>query len=146
MNESTEMTTKTEHGSGTNLMSTAQNLTFCSFSTATGEGKAKLFNAMTNPDKRVADFINKQIEISDIYAETIQITNEDTGELELVPRCILIDSKGVTYVAVSKGVFGDLKRLIQIYGEPAEWEHPLKVEVKQIPVKAGSMLKLVLVS
>lgn len=127
-----------------NLMTTAESAKFCSFDTSTAAGKAKLFNVMTNPDKRVSDFINKEIEIKDIYAEQIELTNEETGETENVPRCILIDTKGVSYVAVSKGVFGDLKRLISLFGSPSVWVEPLKVTVKQVNVKAGSMLKLIL--
>lgn len=124
-----------------NLMTTDQSLTFCSFDTSTAKGKTKLFNAMTNPDKRIADQINMTIEIKDVYAETVDIPDDD-GVIETVPRVILIDSKGVSFVAVSKGIFGDLKRLINLFGNPAEWEKPLKVIVKQVPVKAGSMLKL----
>ena len=138
MEENKGLTTTNQN----NLMTTQQSATFCSFDTTTKEGKAKLFNVMTNPDKRVADQINMTIEVKDIYAETVEIANQDTGELENVPRCILIDAKGVSYVAVSKGIFGDLKRLISIFGPPAEWEKPLKLTVKQVTVKAGSMLKL----
>ena len=125
-----------------NLMTIDKSMMYCSFDTSTAAGKVKLFNAQSNPEKRVADFINMAIEIKEIFAEMVEIPDEETGEVEAVPRCILIDAKGVSYVAVSKGIFGDLKRLIGIFGNPSEWEKPLKVTVKQVAVKAGSMLKL----
>ena len=129
-----------------NLMIVNKALSYCSFDTSTPEGKAKLFNAMTNPDERIAAHINEEIEISELYAEMMDLTDEDTGEVTAAPRVILINPAGVSFVAVSVGVYGDVKRLIQIFGEPASWTAPIRVKVKQVPIKKGSMLKLQLIA
>lgn len=128
-----------------NLMTTSKAGFYCSFDISTQDGKARLFNAMSNPDERIAEHINEEIIISDVYAEMVDITDEKTGEITSAPRLILINPEGVSYVAVSTGVYGDVKRLLQIFGEPSSWEKPIRVKVKQVPIKKGSMLKLQLV-
>lgn len=138
MENTNEMTTKTTD----NMMSVAQNLVYCSFQANTPAGKIKLFNAKSNPDDRIANHINKEIEISDIYAEMIELPDEETGEMVTCPRIILIDKTGKSFVAVSQGIYTDIKSILQIFGQPVEWEKPLTVQVKQVAVKSGSMLKL----
>ena len=86
----------------------------CSVDAVDPETKAIVFNAANNPDHKVKDFVNKQIAVKDIYAETIEIANEETGEIIKVPR---------------------------IYGAPT-WEPPLKVVIKQKSVGKGSMFTL----
>lgn len=114
---------------------------FCSITDETFDGKMAVYNAANNPDAKVNDIINKRIEIRDVYAETIELVNEDTGELEKAPRIVLIDKDGKSYQCVSAGVFGALKKLNAIFGEPT-WVPPIPVEVKQLPTKNGSMLTL----
>ena len=125
-----------------NLMTVNKALSYCSFDTSTNDGKARLFNAMSKPDERIADHINEEVTISDLYAEMIDITDDKTGEITTAPRIIIIDPNGISYAAVSTGVYGDIKRILQIFGEPSTWAAPIKVKVKQVPVKKGSMLKL----
>lgn len=118
------------------------NLTaFCSIKDDSFEGKMAVYNAANNPDAKVNDIINKRIELRDVYAETIEIANEDTGELEQAPRIVLIDKDGKSYQCVSAGIFGAIKKLNAIFGEPT-WEPAIPVEVKQVPTKRGSMLTL----
>lgn len=128
-----------------NLMTTSKAGFYCSFDISTPDGKARLFNAMSSPDERIADHINEEIVISDVYAEMVDITDEKTGEITSAPRLILINPEGVSFVAVSTGVYGDVKRLLQIFGAPSTWAAPIKVKVKQVAIKKGSMLKLQLI-
>lgn len=116
----------------------------CSIQVTDRKSAAKVFNVMNNPEHRVGDYINKTINVKDVFVEIIEVENQETGEMEQAPRIVLIDDKGEAYQAVSKGIFNALKNLmtIEYIGSPT-WEPPLKLEVKQVPVgKGNSMLTL----
>lgn len=121
-------------------MTTAQT-SFCSIKAETDEQKAKLFNAMNNPEKRLADCINMQIKAKDLYIEVVNCTNEETGEVTACPRIVIIDDKGVSYQAVSVGIYSALKKAIMVYGAPT-WVKPVTMEVKQITKGNKKMLTL----
>ena len=120
---------------GTNLAA------FCSVNAETMEEKALVFNAANNPQHKVADFINKKIMVRDVYAETLELVNKETGEVDKAPRIVLIDEAGEAYECVSVGMFSALKKLIATFGEPT-WEQPIPVVVKQEKVANGSMLTI----
>lgn len=101
-----------------------------------------VYNAVNNPDYRISDFINKTIEVEHVLIEMVELANEKTGEIESVPRTVLLDNKGKSYVAVSFGVYNSMKRVIQMFGEPAAWDGPIKIEVKQIKKGENSILTL----
>lgn len=114
---------------------------FSSVVAVTDEEKAKLYNAMNNPEKRLADCINMTINAKDLYVEVVNCTNKETGEVNACPRIVIIDDKGVSYQCVSIGIFSAFKKLIQVYGAPT-WEKPLKLMVKQITKGQLKMLTL----
>ena len=114
---------------------------FCSMVAETPESKAKLFNAMNNPDKRIADCINMKINAKDIYIEVVTCTNKETGEVNNCPRIVIIDDKGVSYQAVSIGIYSALKKIIQVFGAPT-WEKAIPLEVKQVTKGERKMLTL----
>lgn len=118
---------------------------FCSFKVETNEDKARLFAATNNPDYRLADCINKVIYVKDIYAESVECTNEETGEGSVCPRVVLIDKDNKSYQCVSVGIFSAVKKLIGIYGAPT-WEEPIPIEVKQLTKGKKKMLSLNIVS
>lgn len=121
-------------------MSTAKTQ-FTSMVAVTTEEKAKLYNAMNNPDERISDNINKQIKAKDLYVEVVNCTNTETGEVTACPRIVIIDDKGKSYQAVSIGIYSALKKIIQVYGAPT-WETPINLEVKQITKGDRKMLTL----
>ena len=114
---------------------------FTSMVAETAEEKAKLFNAMNNPDERLADCINKRIKAKDLYIEVVNCTNEETGEVTACPRIVIIDENGKSYQAVSIGIYSALKKVIQVYGAPT-WETPVTLEVRQITKGNRKMLTL----
>lgn len=120
---------------GTNLAA------FCSVNAETMEEKALVFNAANNPQHKISDFINKKIMVRDVYAETLELVNKETGEVDKAPRIVLIDANGEAYECVSVGMFSALKKLIATFGEPT-WKQPIPVVVKQEKVANGSMLTL----
>lgn len=120
---------------------TSRQLSFSSLSAETDEEKANLFNAINNPEKRLADCINMKIKAKDLYIEVVNCTNEETGEITACPRIVIIDDKGVAYQAVSLGIYSALKKVIQIFGAPT-WEKPITLEVKQVTKGTRKMLTL----
>lgn len=120
---------------------TSAQTSFSSLSANTDEEKANLFNAINNPEKRLADCINMTINTKDLYIEVVQCTNEETGEVTSCPRIVIIDDNGVSYQAVSLGIYSALKKVVQIFGVPT-WTKPIALEVKQVTKGTRKMLTL----
>lgn len=110
---------------------TTRQTTFCSIVAKTVQEKALLFKAMNNPEKRLGDCINMKIMAKDLFCEVVTCINQQTGKMQDCPRMVIIDENGVSYQAVSLGVYSGIKKLIQVFGEPT-WEEPLPLVVKQI--------------
>lgn len=122
-------------------MTTAQTQ-FCSMVAETDEEKAQLFNVINNPEKRLADCINMTINAKHLYIEVVNCTNEETGEITACPRIVIIDEKGISYQAVSLGIYSALKKIIQIFGVPQNWKKSIPLEVKQVTKGTRKMLTL----
>lgn len=120
-------------------MSEGAGAVICSIDNSTREGAKRVYNAMNNPKYKVADYINKTIEITDVFIEIVDMLSEETGEIATVPRTVLIDAKGEGYQATSKGIFDSVRKAYNAFGA-APWEPALKIEIKQKPVARGSML------
>lgn len=113
--------------------------TYCSVQGGDRKAKALVYNAMNNPTHRVGDCINKKLMIKDVLAEVIELENEETGELQQVPRVVLIDEKGESYQAVSTGIFNAVKKAIAVFGAPT-WDEPLPIVIKQVSLGKNQML------
>lgn len=120
-------------------LSTESPSIYCSVQGGTREAKALVYNAMNNPTHRVGDMINQVIAVKDVLAEQIEIANDETGEVSLAPRVVLIDDKGESYQAVSNGIYNAVKKLIAVFGAPT-WDEPIPVRVKQISFGKNQML------
>ena len=118
---------------------------YCSLVPKTDLEKITLFTAMNAPTGRVSDLINTIIEVSHVYAEMVNCTNEETGEIVVCPRVVIITPNGESFQCVSVGIYSAIKKLIQIFGEPTVWKTPKKMKVKQITKDKKSMLTLELV-
>lgn len=113
---------------------------YCSFKPETEEDEIILFNAMTNPSKRLSDCINMTISIQHVFCEIVDCTNRETGEVSKCPRIVLISDNGESYQAVSMGVFSALKKIFSIKGEPSTWKKPVHLKVLQRTVGERKML------
>lgn len=116
---------------------------FCSIIAATEEEKIRLFNVMNSPENRLADFVNMEIEVSDVIAETVRII-DDSGEESLCPRIILVSPDGAAYQCVSNGIYSALKKAFNIFGAP-HWDKARVFKVKQIKKGNNSVLTLEMV-
>lgn len=110
---------------------------YCSIHVDTVEDKIKVYNAMSNAQESLAEHIGEEIPIRHIYVDVIQCENEKTGEKENCPRIVLIGQDGRTFQAVSKGVFGSLKRIFQMFGTPDTWDFALVVKLRRVKTRRG---------
>ena len=81
--------------------------------------------------------------MKDISIEWLELPNRE-GEMHIVPRVIIFDDKGKTYVATSIGIFTAIQRIAKIIGSPT-WEEPVKVRVIQVDSKGNKVLTLKMV-
>lgn len=125
---------------------TSRQTSYCSMIAETVEEKAKLYNATNSTEYRIKDHINEVLEVKDVFVEVVKCTNQETGEVSTCPRTVLIDVNGNGYQAVSLGIFSALKKLFNIFGEPRDWEAPLKLKIRQISHGTRNILTFDIVS
>ena len=107
----------------------------------TKEDKVKLFKAMISADYALKDMVNKEIKVVDFVAHMVALTNEETGEVNNVIRCVFIDDKNKSYACVSTGIVGAMKRMIPIFGYPTTKE-PWKITPKMVKGKKWDYLSV----
>lgn len=116
---------------------TSAQVSYCSMSSVTDAEKVAVYNAMSNAKERLTDHIGEEIDMRNVYIEAINCTNTETGETNTCPRIVIIDKNGVTYQAVSMGIFGSLRQIFQMFGDMATWNFALRVKVKQVRTRNG---------
>ena len=110
---------------------------YCSKVAETETEKKELFNALESCDALLNDCVGQEIDIKDMYVEEKQVIDDATGEIKTKYRTILFDENGQTYATGSYGIYNVLKKIVQIYGLPENWEKPLKVKVAKRPIGNG---------
>ena len=112
---------------------------FCSIADdGTRKSKVAIFNAINGADESVADHIGEVLEITDVVAHPVTLTDEDTGEIINTLRVVLIDKNGKTYTAVSEGITNSLSRVFSIIGMPSWKDDPVKMKIRQIKTRNGN--------
>ena len=126
-----------------NVVNAQAGTSLCSIKPEPGnkEQAKVIFNAMNNPTHNLRDFVNKKILVENVLIEIADILNVDTGEIDRVPRTVLIAPDGTSYQATSKGVFTSIKNAYVALGD-APWKGGIEFEVKQKAVGRGQMLTL----
>lgn len=116
-------------------------MSYSSISTDSAEGKARLYNAASNPTHKLKDNVNTRILMRDVVVELAVVNNED-GEQVPAPRVVIIDDDGDSYASVSVGLYNSLKRLFALFGTPDMWDAPLPIIPKLVSTKKGQVLTL----
>lgn len=114
---------------------------YCSRKAETPEEKAVIYNAINNPDVKLADHVNNVIVMRDIIVQSVNVMNEKTGEPVAAPRVTIIDTDGNSYSCVSVGVYNALLNICGIFGRPS-WPDGLPVKVRQINRGSNRILTL----
>ena len=100
--------------------------------------KVAIYNAIADAEKKLDDYINKELLIRDVVVHPVEIVDEQTGVVSKMMRTILIDVNGVGYAAVSYGVLSSLQRIFGIVGLPSWADEPLKVMPKKETTRNGN--------
>lgn len=119
---------------------------YCSMQVTDEKSASMLFKAMNQPDDSLGDHINETIDVANIFIQPVSMANQDTGEVNVVPRIVLFDVEGKTYVTVSKGIYNALKNMCAIVGTPETWKAPVTIKVGQRQIKERRMLTFDVVS
>lgn len=90
--------------------------------------KTRVLAATTNAVP-LSDNLGVTINLKDVVVQAIDLTDDETGEVDEAARIILLDENGTSYAAVSTGIFRALTNLFGILGEPHTWPAPLPVKV-----------------
>lgn len=106
--------------------------TFCTFKPSNDEERVAFFNAVNSPANTLLKMVNMEIEVSNIYAETIDFVDKETGETTPGVRIVLISPTGEGYQASSKGVFGSVQKMLAIFGHPSTWKQPRVIRPRTI--------------
>lgn len=112
-------------------------MSYCSMQIESVADKVKAYNAMANTSDVLAEHIGEEIPMRHVYVEVIECENPTTGEKEKCPRIVLIASDGRTFQAVSRGVFGSLKQIFNIFGTPETWDFAIVVKTRRVQTRKG---------
>lgn len=118
---------------------------YASFDITTMEGKKRFFNATSNSDVALKEAANKTINVVDICIQPQQMVRKETGEYYDAWKVVLIDDAGVSYYAVSIGVYNTLKDIIRLCGLPDSWEEPVAMMPIIVSSNGNNITKLKLV-
>lgn len=121
----------------------SESVCYCSMKVGTLEDKKTLYNCISDPKYRLADEINKDILVKNVYIESVECKRPDES-VEVCPRIVLIDADGEGHQCVSFGVYNALKKIFGLMGDPQQWENPLKLTVKQVTKGERKMLNLIM--
>lgn len=144
-NEMTNAVAVREDIAGTELLEQFKDPTgnfYCSIKNdGTRKTQVAIYNAINGADEALGDHINEILEIVNVVAHPVTITDEVTGEIKEALRTVLIDKNGKAYTAVSGGIANAMSRIMSIIGEPTNgaWEkEPVKMKVKQVKTRNGN--------
>lgn len=119
---------------------------YCSMQVTDEKSASMLFKAMNQPDDSLGDHINETIDVANIFIQPVAMPNQETGEMNIVPRIVLFDVEGKTYVTISRGIYNALKNMCAIVGTPETWKAPVTIKVGQRQIKERRMLTFDVVS
>lgn len=119
---------------------------YCSMQVTDEKSASMLFKAMNQPDDSLGDHINETIDVTNIFIQPVPMANQETGEMNVVPRIVLFDVEGKTYVTVSRGIYNALKNMCAIVGTPETWKAPITIKVGQRQIKERRMFTFDVVS
>lgn len=110
------------------------------FSTLQGTDRAaklKTLSALTD-SVPLKDHKNKTIFVEDVLIQSIEMPDENTGELTAVPRIVLIDTEGVAYHAISGGLMKSLENIFGIMGPKEGWGGPIPLRMEEGKAAKGT--------
>lgn len=116
------------------------------YSSIQGESKAdkvRLINALQDSEK-MQDHLNETLSVVDVVIQATTITDDRTGEVNAVPRVTLVTADGKAISGMSNGLFRAINNILQIMGDPSEWDEPQDMQVVERGPKGNQYYTIVL--
>lgn len=104
--------------------------------TSTFDGKVKLYSALQNAEK-LADHLNEPLHMVNAVAQSVQVTDEQTGEMTNSARVIIVTDDDKAYAATSPTLLAGLNTMFGIFGTPNTWKQPIAVKVVEHRSRRG---------
>ena len=96
--------------------------------TSTREGKIKLYSALQNAEK-LDEHLNEPMDMVNAVAQSVQVTDDQTGEISNTVRVIITTADNKAYAATSPTLAAGLNTMFGIFGTPNTWTEPLCIKV-----------------
>lgn len=77
----------------------------------------------------VAENLNKVMNTVNVIIQTLEMADEQTGELGQVPRLTFVTAEGESYSAISGVLLRDATLLFAVMGEPSTWPTPVPLVI-----------------
>lgn len=120
---------------GNNFAANGANAVSHFFDTNTMDGKMALYNAMQTADK-VDEHLNEPLHVTNVIAQAIEVTNQETGEINQSTRVVIHTDEG-DFAATSPTLAHAFGNLFAIFGTPDTWEKPLSLKVVEKKSRRG---------
>lgn len=104
--------------------------------TSTFEGKVKLYSALQNAEK-LSDHLNEPLHMVNAVAQSVQVTDEQTGEMTSTARVIIVTDDDKAYSATSPTLLAGLNTMFGIFGTPNTWKKPIAIKVVERRSRRG---------
>lgn len=118
------------------LMNELKNPSSSFFCTIQDDGtrasKIAIYNAISTEGEQLSDHLKEVLEIVNVAAHPVRLTDPNTGEITNAMRTVLIGKDGKCYQAVSEGVVSSLNRIFAIVGSAPWTDEPLKIRPVQV--------------
>lgn len=106
------------------------------FTMDTPEGQDMAFAALQSSEP-LSEHLGEVINLVHFMGQTINVADENTGEMSIRVRTIILDDKGKAYSATSDQLLNSLVTLTAVYGPPAQWSEPKPIVVKEERSRRG---------
>lgn len=120
---------------GNNFAANGTNAVSHFFDTTTMDGKMALYNAMQTADK-VDERLNEPLHVTNVLAQAIEVTNQETGEINPSTRVVIHAEEG-DFAAASPTLAHSFGNLFAIFGTPDKWSHPIVLKVVEKKSRRG---------
>ena len=104
--------------------------------TSTREGKIKLYAALQNAEK-LDEHLNEPLDMVNAVAQSVQVTDDQTGEVSNTVRVIIVTADNKAYAATSPTLAAGLNTMFSIFGTPNVWTEPLTIKVVERRSRRG---------
>lgn len=101
---------------------------YSSIKNDTFEGKIAVAQALS-ASKPVADNLGTEFRLKHIIVQSVQIADDESGEINEAPRVTLVDADGNAFHGTSVGLLSAARNIIAQLGEPESWTASPRVQV-----------------